>query len=561
MTLVFKPYIAVEVYEDDGVTLIAELPRRWDISGSEPLNVPGVGQITISLDDPVLARHPGILSLGNWVKFYIGDGLGHGDYCTAFQIRQRKTRFRGSNEAADRLRTVSGPTPLALLDDFMVKHETQPPRQDASENRSYTWTAPPGEWYDASQWSDTLDSAGEWLDHITNARSGTVAKPLHKPVNWPAKHADWIRIIGGGEWQFFRTSYTIPSGGKLVKMYLTADEICRGFLDGDMVISRDETENGYESFGTYKTFLPAGTHYFSVLMRSKATPGGDGVDAFLFALCSLKTNGKVDQVLRTSSTGGAWVGHGGLPAPGWRQAEILRSQVFEAQARGNESANMLTVDFTKNVDSTGASWTTEVSRSMRIGTSILDSQAQLSELGNFDVWVKPHDFKLQAFIRKGADMSNSVTYEPGRNLLDWDVDENDRVKNTALVKYDGGWVEYSAPTSITNFGHREVLISLNSAADDETAAAIAGAHIERRKHARKRAGAAPEIDKNQDDQPTASVVLSPGAVPGIDYRAGTRLKVPSGTGVHAVQRIIGLTWAEDNETGLITIDPEFAEEE
>lgn len=563
MALTFRPYIAVEVYEPDGLTLIAELPRRWNIQGSEPMNVPGVGQITLSLDDPVVGRHPEILDMNNWVKFYIGDGLGHGDYCHAFHVRQKNTKSRGQAEAADRLVTLSGPTPLALLDDFMIKHEVQPPRPDASESRSYTWTAPVGEWYDAADWAATIVSEGKWNDHVTNARSGTLAKPKYQPEGWPVSNAEWLRTSGGATWQFFRTYVDIPAGGLLVKLFATADETLRVFLDGDMVISRDEYENGYKSFSDYKTFLPEGRHYISIMMRKKGTPGGDGVDAFLFALCSLDGKGEPLATLRKSNDGGPWKAHNGLPVPGWKQAEILRSQVLEAQARGNESALMLTMDFTQSTSSApeSAAWVIEISKPMKIFTSILDSLQQLCEIGSFDVWVDPANFHLKAWLKRGLDMSDSITYESGRNLLDWDVTEKDEIKNTALIKYDGGWVEYNATASQAAHGHREIGISLGSIGDDDTAQTIAGSHVERRRHARKRGGAAPEIDKNEDDQPTAAIALSPGTVGGIDYRTGSYLKVPRGTGVKAKQRCMGLTFAEDNDTGQVTIDPEFNEED
>jgi hypothetical protein len=559
MALTFKPFIIVEVYEADGQTLIAEVPRRWDISGSEPLNIPGVGTITVSSDDAIITRHPGIFGMGNWVKFWLGDGLGHGDYVHGFQIRQRKTRFRGVAEASDRLLTVAGPTPLALLDDFIVKHDVQPPRNDSSETRSYAWTAKPGEWFHSTDWDDAVTELGAWNSHITVPRSGTVAKPLYQPPDFPDPDAKWIKITSAATWNFFRRVVTIPSGGLLVELYATADEILRVFLDGDLVISRDEYENGYKSFSKYKVFLPAGDHYVGLMMRTKGTPGGDGVDAVLFSMMSINARGNPDTYLIHTSD--VWNAHAGLPVPGWNQAQILRSQIAEAQARGNDSALLLTVDFDEDVDTAGVPYPIQISKNMRIGTSILDSQTQLSELGSFDVWVDPADFKIKAWVQRGLDMSNSVTYEPGRNLLNWEVDENDRIKNDALVRYDGGWTSYQAATSITNYGAREIYISLGSVADDDTAETIASAHIERRKHAKKRAGASELIDKNKDDQPTAAVVLSPGTVVGIDYRTGSYLKVPSGTGVKTKQRLLGVTFGEDNDTGQVVVDPEFDEEE
>jgi hypothetical protein len=45
------PYIRVEVYDRTGDTLLSEVPRRWGLSGSEPLNTTGTGELSVRLDD------------------------------------------------------------------------------------------------------------------------------------------------------------------------------------------------------------------------------------------------------------------------------------------------------------------------------------------------------------------------------------------------------------------------------------------------------------------------------------------------------------------------------
>lgn len=568
--MVYNPFVIVEIWERDNSAVIAELPRRWDVQMNDPLNISGVGQVAVDFNDPVLDRNPGILGRGNWVKFWMGDGLGNGQYVGAFQIRRRRLRYIGEGDWLDQYYVLSGPQVHGIAIDVMVKHETQPPRQDASETRSYSWTSKEGPWYDPAEWATTIFSHGTWDSHITRARSGRTAKPDYKPNDWPDPNAEWIRATGGAEWQFFRRTYTAPAGGLLVKLFLTADEICAAAIDGDFVIKRDEYENGYESYSEYKTFLPEGEHQFAFMMRKKATPGGDGVDAMLVSLMSLKENGKPDAVLFHSNDSAGWKCHNGIPVPGWNQAQIFRSWWSEARDRHTQawdSAQLIDIhpDFENDSDVNGAPWVIELSRTFRVGTKVPDGQAQLSEIGSFDVWVEidntPANFKWKAALARGTDKSASIVLEPGRNLSSWEVEEVDEIVNDATAHYEGGWVEYQASGSITDYGHREIAISLNQVGDDETAEIIASAHIERKKHARKRAGRADEIERDEDRQPVAAIIAVQGATPFLDFGTGDWVKGPSGTGVHARQRLLSLSLAEDNETGNLSFDPEFGVED
>jgi hypothetical protein len=141
----------------------------------------------------------------------------------------------------------------------------------------------------------------------------------------------------------------------------------------------------------------------------------------------------------------------------------------------------------------------------------------------------------------------------------WQVHHQDQIKNIGLVHYDGGWLTKTNTASVTDVGEREVGISLGSVGDDDTASAIVDAHIETRKAARKRAGSAEEWKVDEDRQPTAGIVPAIGSTPFLDFGTGDSIKVPSHTGVQVKQRLVSLTFAEDNDTALVSFDPEFAE--
>jgi hypothetical protein len=204
-----------------------------------------------------------------------------------------------------------------------------------------------------------------------------------------------------------------------------------------------------------------------------------------------------------------------------------------------------------------------LNRGFKVGTTILDMQAQLSELGGFDVWVDPRGYqkpRLECYKQRGTDRSASKTLSPGNNLLEWHQEENDDIINSLLVKYEGGWLnQVENAGSVASNGRREAGVELQQAQDDVTAETIAAAHIDTRKEARKKAKRQ-FMNLAWEDPGFGSLTWSPGHVPMLDFITGDWVSAPADTGGFSKYRILSLTINEDNETGELSWEPELSEE-
>lgn len=546
--MTFAPFIKVEVFENDGLTLIAELPRRWNVQGSEPLNVPGVGSITVDSRDAVVTRHPGIFDPRNVVKFWLGDGLGNGAYVTGFRIRQRVTSFVSDGEWAGFVTNLSGPTVHADLDMFMVKHEVEP-TEKSSDSRAFSWTSKDGEWYDAADWADV------WVDNPwTNPSSN---RKEDNPTGWPDRNALWL-YGGGSPWEFWRTTVTLPAD-KVIRFFFSSDENGKVYLNGDEIISTDTVEIGYTEMSKY-TCVMLGDIEHTIAVRSHGVPQplADGSDEFIFTMGSLNAKGELDRVYRRSDDTN-WVLHENLPPPGWTKAQILKLCIEEAQTRSNDFADGLTLGFTGLLDSDANAWTDEISRTVQVGTTVLDLQSQLSEHGSFDVWVDPDTMTVEAWIRRGSDKTSSITLEPGRNLLSWTIEENDDIRNKVLGRHAGGWNEIEDATSVTNHGAREAVVVIGSVADSNTADVLLEQIMANATDVVKKAGTPEKIRIDEDTKPDGGLIAVLGAVPMLDFGVGDTVSALNAEAVLAEHYILALSIVEDNETGSITWDPELYE--
>jgi hypothetical protein len=543
-------YIEVEAYESDGTTLITEIPRRYPVKFMESLNTPGNGEVSVPLDDELFLMYPDLLAMGNWIKFRMFTPLGTNKVVSAFHIRSRNTVWVDDNEWAGRVRTVSGPTAHFLLDDFMVKH--QGVRQDfAGEERAFDWTALMGDWYNPADWETTYLHT-PWIDPPTEARR-------RKPKGWSDQTAEWVWDEVDSAWEFWRSkdgAFTVD-GPLQVEFQVSADEAYKFFVDGEEVIDRKQMETGFNKYQPKRLVLSDGPHQLAALIRAiNSGVEGDGVDAWIMSCYNIQMDGSVgnDMLFHTDHTN--WEVHKGLPAPGWTKALILIQCVTEAQDRGNESALMLTFGFDKDVDSDGVAWTDMISRLVTIGTSILDLQAQLSETGDFDIWINPETFTLEAWNFRGEDATGSVFLEAGVNLLNWTVDEQDEIKNDALGKYDGGWVDEDHAGSITAHGHREAMVSLGNITNQNDASHTLNRILDTAAGVDQKSGTADEIETDIDKKPTGGFIPTLGAVPFFDFDIGWLVSAPDAENSPAAHRLISCAVSEDEE-GVLSFDPDL----
>lgn len=545
-----RVHLVVEVYREDGRTLISEVPRRLSSALSDALNVPGMGALRVPLEDPILEAYPDLLDFGHIVKFWLG-----GKCVLGFTIRERETSLVTSDEYGGFVIEVSGPSVQNLLGDFIVRHDGEP-RPDSLESRYYSWASKKGEWYNDADWNAEV-ATWPWS---AKKGSGEAAsrKKVGKPKNWRVPDAFWMSIKKSSPHRYFRRHFTSQTDGLLVRIFCTADEDWRLYLDGEEIMAGDPVEVGYTEFKKFDTVLSRGPHMFAIYSRTIGyTKGGDYNDAVLFAMCELDLDGKIKKPALLVSDG-TWKAYDGNPPPGWNRAQVLRNVIREAQDRLVESALRLNIGFGAEEDANGEKWPdVPFNQEVRIGTTGLDLQAQLSEGGGFDVWVRPDTLTVHAYRRRGTDKSASVTLEPGRNLLNWRVTDRDEVINTYLVKYDGGWTEQWAKGSQDDFGKREGFVSLENIKDPKSAKELLRRASDGIARAQIRAGTG-ETRKRAHGQPEGGLIGVKGAYPFIDFGIGDVVKAPNSRGKLVPMRVLGLSLVEDSE-GNLSFDPDLEE--
>lgn len=556
-------YLRVEVYQPDGLTKISELPRRQAPSGQEPLNEVGSGDLTVRLDDAIIQAYPEILEFGNIVKCFLASQCIHG-----FRIKTRKTTHVSDAQWSGYVKTVSGPSVMHLMDDFIVQHDLPGAPQNRSlDTRPFTWAAPPGSWYNDAKWQGSYNSSPQTDPPSDFNQAPNQRSKWENPPNFPDENAQWMWIhpepsFNEGNFnppplkglRYYRKTFT-TANKMLVRLYSSADEAYTVYLDGEEVISGSGEETGYTQLETRKIILRAGQHTVGIVQKFEAQVVADGADAVIFTMMKLNTKAKPTEVVVHSDS--SWLTTWRRPVPSWKRTNVLRKAVTEARARNNESANRLLFGFTEERDTHGRRWTDRWDDDVAIGTTVLELQKLLSEGNGFDVWVDPATMEICAWRRRGRDKSKSITLEPGKNLLNYEVEETEEVRNTFLIHYDGGWTTWRAKGSSRRFGRREAMVEMGRARGDDHAREILAKAARGVGWAQKRSGVS-DISKRQADQPSGSLIAIQGARPFLDFGVGDIVKAPNENGVLRRHRVVMLSFTED-DNGNLTFDPELEE--
>jgi hypothetical protein len=128
----------------------------------------------------------------------------------------------------------------------------------------------------------------------------------------------------------------------------------------------------------------------------------------------------------------------------------------------------VTVSYTDTLDSDGNAWTDIQELTIPVSTDLLTVVQQLTALG-MDVEMA-HDYTLNAWVRRGADLSDRLTLRPAR-----DIEQNvptvrhGNLFNSGLMRHGTGWKLVEDAASIAAHGRRATGISVGST-DSETQA-------------------------------------------------------------------------------------------
>ncbi|TXH11865.1 MAG: hypothetical protein E6R04_00070 [Spirochaetes bacterium] len=302
----------------------------------------------------------------------------------------------------------------------------------------------------------------------------------------------------------------------------------------------------------------------------------DHNDAFMLAVYRVNAKGKkVGNSILISTGTSKWHAYHGETPPGWNRAQILMTLLREGRDRNNDSAKLLLKNTPTNlgqISSDGADslwWDIKnYNTAIKVGTSLLDVQAQMSEVRRFDVWVDPDTCRVYAWqggkngsYPRGRDVSKSVALVPGQNLLAYSVSEIDNMSNFLLIRYEGGFVEVEPDVEspqgeiAASYGTREAYLELGGLHEEYSAITLGEALLSSLVDTSILSGAG-DIVGHINEAYSGSVISVRGAVPFLDFGVGDVVSAPSYNGMSHPHRVLSITCTESAE-GYLVFEPEL----
>lgn len=510
--------VEVKVYAPDGSTLIGggAVPRRDNVTWQDELNGTGPGTLDLHLDDAFLASYPALLNPFNIVKVRPVTAT---DPVYAWQLEELNPVQVTPEDKAGRKVTVTGRQVRSLLEAAQIL--------GSGEHRTFDFSAPTGPWYVTSDW--TVPN-GVRQDSDTTARANS-------PAGWPDPAAQWLWASDpeltaptGNNW--FRSSFTLAADTDL-KIWASFDNVGDLRVNGESLITTDWHElYQWRQLSTVTLTLPAGTHNIAARVYNQAqTAGNPG--GFLCVVGTADAQGNLATVIRRTDLVN-WLVHdtlgvGSGEVPGWHAAQILIVLLTEAQAAG-ELNPAITWDFDDDLDSNGDPWVDRQDVQIPVGEDLLTTSNRWAGTV-YDIHMTP-DLVLQAFLRRGSDISASVALTAGVDVMGLPPTARyGPIRNVIRFLWDGLWQEISDTASIAVYGRRPTTLSLGDAGTLEQAEQTATDAL---------------VDLAW---PAVTLPLSTtsatGAQPFDDYNLGDTISAPALLSGQADARVLAVTGAEN----------------
>lgn len=514
--------VSVAVYEQDGTTLIAAVPRRRNVQWQTELNTPGSGSFELHLDDAVLTAHPTLLNAFNVVRFTVGTAV-----VAAWLIEKVDPIPVSTEEKAGRWASVSGRGVLAVLGNAIVYPEGGL-SATAPDKRSFDFSSEDGAWRVGADWTVPLGVA---QGSDPTARAG-------RPLDWPSPTAEWLwstdptlSATAGRNW--FRGDMTLLVDTD-VMVYAACDNTMSLRLNGEEIIKPDYGDPfAWREMFTYRAHLEAATHRFSAWVDNMPW-GGANPAGFLLAVYELDSSGEPSSLLFETNPTNFEVHTYGPPAPGWHGALILKTLIEEAQARSVAQVDAVTLTFGATADSDSVAWSDIQDLQVDVGASLLSVVDEVVE-GGVDL-AMDETLTLHAWNQRGSDLTGTVTLTPVRGVTG--SIEHQGVVNTTLVHHVNGWLEVADSASATANGRRETSLSLGDAGSPEQAEQTAVSMYEESAQSHRTS--------------TIEITSVAGPQPFIDFTLGDTVTAPGVYGVNAAARVMAITGTESEDGAYIT---------
>lgn len=438
---------------------------------------------------------------------------------------------------------ASGSGPLALLDRGAVVPSLGWDRLPVQFDRVLGWPDvrfPDYAWPTAVSYGTYADPGlVDWFDQDGNPWpekwplvSGSTPAQWCGPPSGTATNAAPLLNVWG------RRKLTITVEGDHV-LYFSCDNTGEAYLDGFKLA----TSKGFMGTSVSDPIrLDAGTHQlaFHVANAIDDGPPGDNPCGYIFELWRQENGLPVERVAYSDGT--ELLVESPYP-PGMTDGQIIRMMVEENQAEGWLPG--LELSFDDDTDSAGVPWAVKGERTTKVGGL---GKFLIEEMAGQTVDLRVRDGApvLDAYVLDGLGVALDLTLQAvtdrsdptSGNLTELSHTRSAIVAGDLMVQYQHGWrkvsaPDYTGPAKVATLG-----LGTYRSADQVDVTALS----ELERYARQReaivAGVLPQV------------LIDAGA------RVGDTLVVPGYDGTTSRERIIGLTFSED-ETGKLTVVPEL----
>lgn len=310
----------------------------------------------------------------------------------------------------------------------------------------------------------TSDPTEPWTGIYESSRSTYPTESLTNGDPWPTgTGAVWVSITGATdatERKLFRSAQTSPltiTTAGPIRVYAASDSPGTLYVGGEPALRIQGGEPGKEPilYEHADLFMAPGDYAVAFDTSSIWNAGGDGVDPFICAICTLDSDADPDTwLLVTNDTD--WIAcrrddePPGDQPPGPTPGALLAALVGEAQDRNASGWAEVTLGFDSDDDSYSTAWPeVVVERYVRVGMDTYWSVMQmLAETLEVDVWMGP-DLVLHAAPTQGE--STAITLDEADIATMSDLRGDDPGTWVAALALDG-WVQATAGTPRREYG-------------------------------------------------------------------------------------------------------------
>jgi len=504
---------ALVLYDTDGQTYLAHLTLARNVKLQHELSAPG----SLSFDLPADDAATDLVTAKTIVKCWL-----RGHPRIAVQIDESTTETAVEGRA---WRSWSLPGALSWLGEIAVLPEYGIGSRTSSTTRTFGVGSKTGHWYYAS--GDWTRAAGFRYSDDTGLKKGK-PKGLSGPNPWWIAKVDPYAHAEPNAAQYFRRPFHLAKG-VTAQILATGDDYMTLWLDGEEIFTPDRQQaQSWQYLAQITVALDAGDHILAAKVQNSSVDSAGNPVSFIAALLQTNSSGDPVKGAPLLVTDTWWVVSD--PTPGWNRADVLWALHDEALAREVRAAQLLDLGFGTVTDSDSQFWTDVGELTADVGSSMLDVAQQFAET-HMDLDVLPGPLRVNGYIRKGSDLSGSVTLQLGKDngsLMQHTVVRTEPSSNAAIMQLrDGRWVERVDAGSISSYGRSEIGLSLGSTSEDSTADEVAD------KQFGETAGERFSF--------TTQLTILDGPQPYVDFDLGDSVSVPDDQGGTVKVRVMAVT--------------------